>query len=74
MGVECTPKRSREERRNDYVIPLSSRELVRVHNLNDDVIVMSIMIAKHHVKKNLVDSGISSTSFLMMFLFKWICP
>lgn len=55
--VECSSKRLRGEVRDENVIFFSDKDLVKIHIPNNDPIVVSMMIAKHSIKKILVDCG-----------------
>lgn len=70
-GIERTSKRPKGEGNNDYAIPFFSKELVGVHNPNDDAVILAMIIAKHHIQRTLVD-GRSSTDILSYYAFVWM--
>lgn len=49
-------KRLRGEGRDENIIFFSDKDLVRVYNPNNDPIIVSLMIAKHPIKRIIVDS------------------
>lgn len=58
----CFTKRPREKGRDENVIFFSDRDLVKVYNPNNDPIIISMAIAKHPIKRILIDSGCSINS------------
>lgn len=67
----CTPKRQKGGGEVDYVIFFSCKKLVRVHNPNDDVAIIFVMIAKYPVNRILVNSG-SLANILSCGAFVWM--
>lgn len=70
-GIECTSKSPRGEGREDNVIPFSTRDLVGVHDPNNDNVIMSMMIAKNNIKGILVNSR-SLADILSYDVFVWM--
>jgi len=73
-GIGKTPKRARAREGSDDVLPYVGERSAGVDNPNNDAVVAEMMIAKHPVKKIMVDSGSSSNilfydAFTMMNLF-----
>lgn len=61
--AECSSKRLRVKRRDENIISFSNRDLVRVHNPNNDPIIVSMIIGKYPIKRILIDSGSSIDIF-----------
>lgn len=67
----CSSKRPRGEGRSENVIFFFDKDLVGVHNPNNDTIVVSMIIAKYDVKKILLIVEAHSI-FFFYDTFVWI--
>lgn len=54
--ASSSPKRLRREGKDQNIISSSDKNLVRIQNPNNDLIVASMIVAKYSVKK-IIDSG-----------------
>lgn len=71
LGERANPEEAEGRGDHDYVILFSSEELVRVHNLNDDAVIVFMTIAKYPIKKILVDCA-SLNDILSYDAFIWM--
>lgn len=54
--AEHFPNRLRGEKGKENVISFFDRDLVRVHNLHNDTIIVSMMKTKHDIQRILVNN------------------
>lgn len=55
-GTEHTSKRPRGGERDDHVIPFFDKDIVEVHNLNNDIVIIDMMIEKYPTKIIMIDT------------------